>query len=288
MCQIGKKRTYTREREAEIDRRRKDFLLSRCRGDHTKSTSADQEMFDYESKDDLSDEGFHFVRKGSDISKEKSHHAKNVDNIMSKPQECTNQKESLPEPMLPVAMDTPTVTETARSSTHSDNIHSDQRECLDGERSKKEAENVSVSGGVWAPDFKPRDAKEHVRNCSQVDRGIKEHIVDTITKKLLKTENNITIHRSPFPTSFPHSTTCSSSTSGNSLCSASLPCTGHEIDRNCNNERSPFIHCSFSTLNTECHNHGKEVIQKHGGEIQSSPCQSVHDDVTVEWNRGGM
>ena len=43
--------------------------------------------------------------------------------------------------------------------------------------------------GVWAANFKPRSGKECVRNCSQIDQSVKEHIVETLAKVLLQTEN---------------------------------------------------------------------------------------------------
>ena len=43
--------------------------------------------------------------------------------------------------------------------------------------------------GTWAANFKPRSGKECVRNCSQIDWSVKEHIVQTVTKALLQTEN---------------------------------------------------------------------------------------------------
>ena len=42
---------------------------------------------------------------------------------------------------------------------------------------------------MWAAGFRPRSAHEHVRNCSQVDRGVKQHIVWTLARTLLETEN---------------------------------------------------------------------------------------------------
>ena len=47
--------------------------------------------------------------------------------------------------------------------------------------------------GAWAANFKPRSGKECVRNCSQIDQSVKEHIVETLAKALLQTENWVEI-----------------------------------------------------------------------------------------------
>ena len=46
---------------------------------------------------------------------------------------------------------------------------------------------------LWAADFKPRPGKECARNCSQIDQGVKEHIVETLATALLETENWVDI-----------------------------------------------------------------------------------------------
>lgn len=47
--------------------------------------------------------------------------------------------------------------------------------------------------GVWAAEFRPRTAKEQVRNCSLVARSTKEYIVQTLTSLLLQSENWVEI-----------------------------------------------------------------------------------------------
>ena len=48
---------------------------------------------------------------------------------------------------------------------------------------------VREKPGAWAANFKPRSGKECVKNCSQIDQSVKEHIVETLAKVLLQTEN---------------------------------------------------------------------------------------------------
>ena len=43
----------------------------------------------------------------------------------------------------------------------------------------------------WALGFQPRSSTEHVRNCSQVERDVRELVVRRITDALLKTDNYI-------------------------------------------------------------------------------------------------
>ena len=50
-------------------------------------------------------------------------------------------------------------------------------------------QHAHEESGTWAANFKPRSGKECVRNCSQIDQTVKEHIVQTIAKALLQTEN---------------------------------------------------------------------------------------------------
>ena len=45
----------------------------------------------------------------------------------------------------------------------------------------------------WASGFQPRSSTEHVRNCSQVEREVRELVVRRITDALLKTDNYINV-----------------------------------------------------------------------------------------------
>lgn len=42
--------------------------------------------------------------------------------------------------------------------------------------------------GRWGCGFAPRESRERVRNCSQVDHDVSQHIADTIARFLLRTE----------------------------------------------------------------------------------------------------
>jgi len=63
---------------------------------------------------------------------------------------------------------------------------------LQTEEMQCDREQTSASN-LWAADFKPRPGKECVRNCSQIDRNVKEHIVETLARALLETENWVDI-----------------------------------------------------------------------------------------------
>ena len=43
-------------------------------------------------------------------------------------------------------------------------------------------------GETWASGFSPRDSKEPVKNCSQIDRGLSQFIAERMASELLKTE----------------------------------------------------------------------------------------------------
>lgn len=46
-----------------------------------------------------------------------------------------------------------------------------------------------TQNGIWSSDFKPREVVEKVRNCTKIDRGLVEKIVQVIVKKLLEETN---------------------------------------------------------------------------------------------------
>ena len=48
-------------------------------------------------------------------------------------------------------------------------------------------------GGVWSNGFVPRSATDQTRNCSRVERNLQLLIVQTLTSRLLQSENWITI-----------------------------------------------------------------------------------------------
>ena len=53
--------------------------------------------------------------------------------------------------------------------------------------------SLSPLDSAWGAGFKPRDANEITRNCSRVNVEVKKVIVDTLTQRLLQTENYTTL-----------------------------------------------------------------------------------------------
>ncbi len=51
------------------------------------------------------------------------------------------------------------------------------------------------STSAWAAGFKPRAAKESVRNCSHVEGSVKEYVVQSLASVLLETENLVEISK---------------------------------------------------------------------------------------------
>ena len=147
---MGRKRSYPPRDEAHADQRRREFLSERCAKRKCKDLSA--------QKVQSSSEG-----------------------------EASEMKESaggelarIPPPGGLRDEDTrgPSAQEGEPFLLQHDN--KSEAECL--HRSQSDT-------GSWAAGFKPRSSHEHVRNCSQVDRGVKQHIVWTLARSLLETEN---------------------------------------------------------------------------------------------------
>lgn len=55
------------------------------------------------------------------------------------------------------------------------------------------SEGCGHSSKEWASGFVPRESREPVRNCSQVNRDVSKLIVDTIAGHLLTTECLVTV-----------------------------------------------------------------------------------------------
>ena len=45
----------------------------------------------------------------------------------------------------------------------------------------------------WATGFQPRSAVEHVRNCSLINHDLRALVVETLTSKLLETDNCVSV-----------------------------------------------------------------------------------------------
>ena len=154
-----------------------------------------------------------------------------------------------------------------------------------------------ASDGVWTTSFKPRDAKEHVRNCSLVNPDIKQLIIDTLTDHLLKTEHYIKVQRC---SCHCHAHSVTAAVPGNDESITSFPCGRDEVmdsEMPATKQRPSVYHCC-SMLKTELHRQqlpgwdreamtSGRTVDCQGTTVGGYPCQ-LWDDFTIEWNTGGM
>ena len=150
---MGRKRSYPPRDEARADQRRREFLDERCAKRKRKAVS-DQRV-QSSSEGDLSE-------MNSTIKTSAGEKLARVPPPRGRGDEDTRG---------------PTAQEGEPLPLHHESKA--EAECLRGESDTH----------TWAAGFKPRSAHEHVRNCSQVDRGVKQHIVWTLSRTLLETEN---------------------------------------------------------------------------------------------------
>lgn len=160
VCQVGRKRTYPPKIETSVDLLRQEFLDSRCskrQGECSEPTI--------------------LVRESSEPT------------VLGR--ECS-EPTVLGRGCRVVAMERASGEESSELGGRGVHGVSEGGSGLQTEEMQCDREQTSASN-LWAADFKPRPGKECVRNCSQIDRNVKEHIVETLARALLETENWVDI-----------------------------------------------------------------------------------------------